>query len=318
LITTIAFYTFATVLLLSGLSVVLVRNPVHSVLFLILSFFNAAALFILLGAEFLAMILVIVYVGAVAVLFLFVVMMLDVDIQQTIKLNLFGGGGFLRALLTLLAFLISFTGLFIFSLMALMSLMSFAGLIEVDFAHMNLMKLIFDTGGDSSLSLFELLRNTFLKNLWSLQALLLGASLGISYILSHFVTIILCRDTLYAILLRCYHSLPLPLFILAVFLGEIIILIKTWTTAETARELLTAPMADSTMSNTHALGMMIYTDYMLIFQISGIILLVAMIGAIVLTHRERPGVKRQKVSDQLARTKENSLELKKIPLGGET
>src|SRR3974390_3534828 len=82
MLTTIAFYLFSTVMILSAITVVAARNPVHSVLFLIFAFFNAAALFVLLGAEFLAMILVIVYVGAVAVLFLFVVMMLDVDFSQ--------------------------------------------------------------------------------------------------------------------------------------------------------------------------------------------------------------------------------------------
>lgn len=317
MITATAFYTFASILLFSGLSVVLMRNPVHSVLFLILCFFNAAALFTMLGAEFLAMILVIVYVGAVAVLFLFVVMLLDIDVQQAIKLNLLGGDGFFRTIFSFFAFLIIFTGLFIFSLMTLLSILSFLGLIEVDFTSQSLWEFFFDTGGEHPFPVLELMYNTFTKKTqWNLQTILLGTSLGFSYIISHFFSVIICRNTLYSIFLKSCRSLPVPLFILAIFLGEIVILFKTWATAETASELLAAPMASSPISNTHALGAIIYTDYMLIFQCSGIILLVAMIGAIVLTQRERSGVKRQKISDQLTRTKENSIELKNIPLGG--
>jgi NADH-quinone oxidoreductase subunit J len=179
----LAFYVFAAVLLLSGVVVVTSRNPVYSVLFLILAFFNAAGLFVLLGAEFLAMILVIVYVGAVAVLFLFVVMMLDVDFAQLKK-------GVQSYLLP---------GLGIGSLL-------FAELVIAVAAH------------------------------W------------------HFAP----------------HTAP-------------------------------AVATPKGMTNTAALGHILYTDYVYYFQAAGLILLVAMIGAIVLTLRHRDGVRRQKAWTQISR-----------------
>jgi NADH-quinone oxidoreductase subunit J len=182
ILTTIAFYVFSIVLILSALMVVSSRNPVHSVLFLILAFFNAAGLFVLLGAEFLAMILVVVYVGAVAVLFLFVVMMLDIDFA-------------------------------------------------------------------------ELKRGM-------MQYLPLGALLGL------------------------------------VLAGELIIVSSVWSNG--AQSLPRA--ATGGLTNTEALGHVLYTDYVYYFQIAGLVLLVAMIGAIVLTLRSRPGVRRQSISTQNART----------------
>ena len=184
LLQAIAFYLFSAVLIASAVMVIASRNPVHSVLFLILAFFNAAGLFVLLGAEFLAMILMIVYVGAVAVLFLFVVMMLDIDFA-------------------------------------------------------------------------ELKRGT-------LQYLPFGAIMGI---------------------------------VLAVELGMIGLI---WTAPATQVALASA--TPSGVSNTTALGMILYTDYVYYFQIAGLVLLVAMIGAIVLTLRSRPGVRRQSIAAQNART----------------
>jgi NADH-quinone oxidoreductase subunit J len=193
----IAFYLFSAVLVASALMVVAARNPVHSVLFLILSFFNAAGLFILLGAEFLAFILVIVYVGAVAVLFLFVVMMLDIDFA-------------------------------------------------------------------------ELKRG-------ALQYLPLGALVGI---------------------------------ILAVEL--IMVGTVLWVAAPGAPH-ARASATPAGLTNTQALGHILYTDYVYYFQISGLILLVAMIGAIVLTLRHRPDVRRQSISAQNAR--EAHIELRDIKPG---
>ncbi len=184
MIAALAFYLFASVTVLSAVCVIFARNPVHSVLWLILAFFSAAGLFVLMGAEFLAMILVIVYVGAVAVLFLFVVMMLDVN--------------------------------------------------------------------------FEELRKGFL-----------------SY-------------------------LPIGLIIAGILLLELIILGTTWMSAEGANSLVRAPV-DANVTNTRALGRLIYTQYVYVFQAAGLILLVAMIGAIVLTHRQRGGVRRQSISRQNAR-----------------
>lgn len=180
----IAFYVFATIMLASALMVIAARNPVHSVLFLILTFFNAAGLFVLLGAEFLAMILVVVYVGAVAVLFLFVVMMLDIDFA-------------------------------------------------------------------------ELKRG-------AQQYVLVGAGVGV------------------------------------VLLLELIGSASLWKFSVASRGALAYPTPPG-ISNTEALGRILYTDYIYYFQIAGLVLLVAMIGAIVLTLRHRPGVRRQNIGRQNAR-----------------
>ena len=181
----IAFYVFAAILTASAIMVIAARNPVHSVLFLILAFFNAAGLFVLLGAEFLAMILVIVYVGAVAVLFLFVVMMLDIDFA-------------------------------------------------------------------------ELKRG-------SLEYLVPGSLIGL------------------------------------VLVGEIGLLVGLkWKIAPGAHGAL-AQATPAGLTNTEALGRILYTDFVYYFQLAGLVLLVAMIGAIVLTLRQRPGVRRQSIRAQNAR-----------------
>lgn len=191
----IAFYVFTAVLVVSALLVITARNPVHSVLFLILAFFNAAGLFVLMGAEFIAMILVIVYVGAVAVLFLFVVMMLDI---------------------------------------------SFADLRK-------------------------------------------GAM----------------------------QYVPLGLVTGGILLLELISVFAAWKFSPEVDKNLVSPTPDN-ITNTEALGRLIYTDYALVFQAAGLVLLVAMIGAIVLTHRYRPDVRRQKVSVQNARRPEDVLEIQKV------
>jgi NADH-quinone oxidoreductase subunit J len=195
----IAFYAFAAVLTLSAVMVIAARNPVHSVLFLILAFFNAAGLFVLLGAEFLAMILVIVYVGAVAVLFLFVVMMLDIDFV-------------------------------------------------------------------------ELKRG-------SLQYLPLGIGIGL------------------------------------VLVGEIGLLLGlNWKIAPGAHGAL-AQATPAGLTNTEALGRILYTDFAYYFQLAGLILLVAMIGAIVLTLRHRPGVRRQSIRVQNARDPAEAMALVDVKPG---
>jgi NADH-quinone oxidoreductase subunit J len=197
-VTAAFFYLFAGITIASAFLVISSRNPVHSVLFLILAFVNAAGLFLMMGAEFLAMILVVVYVGAVAVLFLFVVMMLDVDFAE--------------------------------------------------------------------------LREGYL------QYLPIGALIGI------------------------------------VFLIELVLVVGSWVIdpqmiqAPTS----TAPVAAG-VSNTAAIGMVLYTQYFYFFQAAGLILLVAMIGAIVLTLRERVGVKRQNISEQVARTQGEAVEVRKVP-----
>ncbi len=200
IIQALAFYIFAFVAIAAGVMVISSRNPVHSVLFLILAFFNAAALFVLLGAEFLAMILVVVYVGAVAVLFLFVVMMLDIN--------------------------------------------------------------------------FAALRSGVL------QYLPIGALIGI------------------------------------VLLAELVFVFASWHFAPDAAAVSVAPVAAAGhVTNTQALGRLIYTQYVYLFQTAGMILLVAMIGAIVLTLRQREGVRRQKIGEQVSRRREDTIEVVKVPSG---
>jgi len=194
-----AFYLFASIVVLSAVMVITARNPVHSVLWLILAFFNAAGLFVLLGAEFLAMLLVVVYVGAVAVLFLFVVMMLDINFVE--------------------------------------------------------------------------LRQGFLK------------------------------------------YLPIGLVVGIILLSELLIVGGAWTVSADPK-LLAAPTPDAaSVDNVRALGRLLYTDYLLVFQAAGMVLLVAMIGAIVLTHRQRPGVKKQNIAAQVGRTAADAVRLVKVEPG---
>ncbi len=199
MIQSLAFYCFAAVLVTSAFMVVSSRNPVHSVLFLILGFFNAAGLFVLLGAEFIAMLLVIVYVGAVAVLFLFVVMMLDINFAELRK----------------------------------------------------------------------------------------GAM----------------------------QYVPVGLLIGGVLLLELITMYTTWWFSPSVADNRAAVTDPAITSNTVALGQVLYTQYIYAFQIAGLILFVAMIGSIVLTHRTRPGVRRQSIASQNARRPQDVIELKKVQTG---
>ena len=186
-VTQLTFYIFSSVILVSALMVISARNPVHSVLFLILAFLNAAGIFVILHAEFLAMILIIVYVGAVAVLFLFVVMMLD--IKTTIEKS------------------------------------------------------------------------------------------------------------------NILQYMPIGLFIGFVFIAELVIVLINTKLELSNMQILSNPLNKfAELSNTKAIGSVLYTDYILHFQLAGVILLIAMIGSIVLTLRERSGVKRQSVAEQLSRS----------------
>ncbi len=195
---TFFFYLFSFTAIASAMLVITARNPVHSVLFLILCFFNAAGLFVLLGAEFLAMILVVVYVGAVAVLFLFVVMMLDVDFVE--------------------------------------------------------------------------LREGFL------------------------------------------NYLPIGGVIGLILLVELVLLLGTWNVAPDLVAHVSAPQP-SDITNTQAIGQVLYTKYVFFFQTAGLILLVAMIGAIVLTMRHKPNVKRQVIADQVARGPATAVEIRQVKSG---
>jgi len=194
------FYLFAGLCVASAFMVIAARNPVHSVLFLILTFVNAAGLFVMLGAEFLAMILIVVYVGAVAVLFLFVVMMLDVDFAE--------------------------------------------------------------------------LRQGFL------QYLPIGALVGV------------------------------------IFLAELLLVVGGWTIAPSVSQSIASPIPPiASVPNTEAIGIVLYTRYVYFFQAAGLILLVAMIGAIVLTLRHREKIKRQNIADQVARTTATAIEVVKVRSG---
>ena len=200
ILATFAFYLFAGVTVGSAVMVIAARNPVHSVLFLILAFCNSAGLFVLMGAEFLAMILVVVYVGAVAVLFLFVVMMLDINFTE--------------------------------------------------------------------------LREGFL------QYLPIGALVGI------------------------------------ILMAELVLIFGSWVINPEAAQIIAAPSAaPSEITNTHALGRLIYTEYVYLFQAAGLVLLVAMIGAIVLTLRSRPDARRQSIAEQVSRPVEDVIEIKDVPTG---
>jgi NADH-quinone oxidoreductase subunit J len=192
------FWLFAAVCIASAAMVIVSRNPVHSVLFLILAFVNASGLFVLMGAEFLAMILVVVYVGAVAVLFLFVIMMLDVDFVE--------------------------------------------------------------------------LREGFSQ------------------------------------------YLPLGVVIGGIFMFELLLTVAAWVINPNVAKSITSAIPTN-VSNTEALGLVLYTKYINYFQISGMILLVAMIGAIVLTLRHKVSVKRQDINVQNARTPELAMSVRKVASG---
>jgi NADH-quinone oxidoreductase subunit J len=192
------FYLFAGICVASAVMVIASRNPVHSVLFLILAFVNASGLFVLLGAEFLAMILIVVYVGAVAVLFLFVIMMLDVDFAE--------------------------------------------------------------------------LRQGFLE------------------------------------------YLPVGLLIGAIFLAELLLVAGGWAISPALTKSVVAPIPHN-VTNAEALGLVLYTQYVHYFQLAGAVLLVAMIGAIVLTLRHKPNVKRQSIPVQNARTKALAMDVRKVASG---
>jgi NADH-quinone oxidoreductase subunit J len=200
IVNAIFFYLFAGITVASAVMVVTAKNPVHSVLFLILAFVNAAGLFVLLGAEFLAMILIVVYVGAVAVLFLFVVMMLDVDFAE--------------------------------------------------------------------------LRQGFL-----------------SY-------------------------LPVGALVGAVLLAELLVVVGAWAIGPEVAQAITAPIPPaSAINNTQALGLVLYTRYVYFFQAAGVILLVSMIGAIVMTLQHKPNVRRQNIAAQVARGRASAIEVVKVKSG---
>ncbi len=258
--------------------VVLARNPVHSVLYLILSFFNAAGIFILLQAEFIAMILVIVYVGAVAVLFLFVVMMLDLGPLQK-SVSLFKGFlHLIKSMILIIGFLTFYVVLCL--LVALIA------------------NYIFD----------------YLK----ISLLGMGERILFSTLVGVFVAICLPRSVykwLARVMSNLRQNVSLIVLVGTILLIELIIMLFSFKPLTFHENFIISPILSAKkINNTKGLGKILYTDYFYLFQISGLILLVAMIGAIVLTYRRRSDVKRQDVTSQLKRTARNTIELKKVML----
>ncbi len=198
IVTALFFYLFAGICVASAFMVIASRNPVHSVLYLILAFVNAAGLFVMMGAEFLAMILIVVYVGAVAVLFLFVVMMLDVDFAELKK-----------------------------------------GVLQY---------------------------------------------------------------------------LPIGVVIGGIFLAELLLVVGSWAIGPGVPHAIAAPIP-ANIPNTEAIGLVLYTHYVYFFEIAGLILLVAMVGAIVLTLHHKPAAKRQNIARQVARTPTASIEIRTVRPG---
>lgn len=294
--TQLAFYGFSALLVLSALAVIFARNPVHSVLFLILAFFNAAGLFVLLGAEFLAMILVIVYVGAVAVLFLFVVMMLRISPQT--QPTLFSRTQFRKSWRTCLAFL-GYLSIFCITAGGLILLPALIDCLQHGYINVQEMRqspwLIFATGSYDIYSVLVLS-----------VSLLVGRQVAQTALKRSFISIISGLVDSLAFLL-CLGSLVAAFF---VTLGV------QWISSSYSEEVISAPIPPrDLMTNTQALGQIIYSDYVFAFQAAGIILLIAMIGAISLSLRKREGTKRQKIREQLKRSPSNTLELKKVPIG---
>lgn len=326
------FYLFATFLIFSGLMVVLSRNPVHSVLFLILAFFNAAALFLFLQAEFLAMMLIIVYVGAVAVLFLFVVMMLDVR-AQNIK-NIFSVAQLKSWGKSIVGFS-SYGILFFVSTIILWYLSS----VVLSYVLTTLSHFVSSNGYASSsfdhfvdrlqdLEGFEFIYVLITSEGFPLPrgVHFLSANFGYESVLSFLLMLvsiiqsnIFARRVMNRLIEKRFDGIVFssPMVVL-VSLGLLTLLLyvaKKWTVSPLLHSLSLEPMAHKLgLTNTQALGMIVYTHYALVFQMAGVLLLIAMIGAIVLTLRKREGVKKQSVRHQISRTKDNSLEVKKVPL----
>ncbi|MBX9697383.1 MAG: NADH-quinone oxidoreductase subunit J [Alphaproteobacteria bacterium] len=330
------FYLFATFLVTSGLMVVLSRNPVHGVLFLILSFFNAAALFLFLQAEFLSMILVIVYVGAVAVLFLFVVMMLDVRPNTMKSLFLFSS---LKSWMKSLAAAFSYCVVCLVGIILLTYTLSVLLSYTAVYLSLSLESLGFDFVGQNPVSAFiaklQSLPDSsnfavFLNQEGILRpraSNLLYADINIESIVSLLivaVSVMIAHIFSNSIIQRLFNMrfeglLLSPPVLILVSLGLCVLLgygVLTWTSSPLAQNLILEPMSTKAgVSNTKALGMILYTHYGLVFQMAGVLLLIAMIGAIVLTLRRRDGVKRQDVRVQISRSKENSLEVCRVPIG---
>jgi len=314
----LAFYLFSVMLLFSGVMVITVRNPVHSVLFLIFAFFNAAGLFVILGAEFLAMLLVIVYVGAVAVLFLFVVMMMDINFRN-LQRNLSASfTEFLRTLLYGAGFCTVFVVIFLVSMMGLSNITSyFFQIIPHDIVTMSVTLLMTEPGSLFELPLWYVMFGFLTHQPFSLPSFIFSFFILFSLWFSNFGASFLIQKTFIEIIQLFRKNFPLTWLLAIIFAVELFMMVRLWHDSSVTMALVGTSqlVSEPDMPNTQALGQLIYTDYLYIFQLSGMVLLVAMIGAIVLTLRKREDVKRQSISAQVKRRKEDTLQLKDVPIG---
>lgn len=285
----LAFYLFSAITVGTAVMVVAARNPMHAVFFLILSFFGAAGLFLLLGAEFLAMVLVVVYVGAVAVLFLFVIMMLDLSMPPVKRDLLLRFRAMARAL----------SGLLVYTLVSALVFSVTAIAIGFIFQPNNVFSFLFFGSGPPANGL-----------LWG------GAALISAFLASWKVGRFIVHKGFFELVLQLIKNMPLRLVVTVILAGELATIISLWKEAPMAEELTLTPMPPlAVMSNTQALGQALYTDYIYVFQTAGLILLIAMIGAIVLTLRKREGARRQNVSAQVNRRREDAVKLINIEKG---
>ena len=318
LIVTLVFYFFSAMLLVSGGVVITARNPVHSVLFLIYAFFNAAGLFVILGAEFLAMLLVIVYVGAVAVLFLFVVMMMDINARSLRRTLSVKAIDFFRSCLSMGGLSLVFSLLTLVLSMGFLSLMAYLSeLFPTDTLEMSFSMLLKDPRNVFTLPVWSVVRYLLYYHPFSVSSLLMVGGIALSLWVAKGSTEKLMGRSFKDVGLLFIKTFPVAWLMALVFGGQITAMAWMWYDSSVTLTLIGTPqlISEPNMPNTQALGQVIYTDYLYIFQLSGIILLVAMIGAIVLTLRHREGVKRQKISQQVNRHKKDTLKLKDIPLG---
>lgn len=296
----LAFYLFSAITLGSAVIVVSGRNPIHAVFFLILAFFGAAGLFLLLGAEFLAMILLVVYVGAVAVLFLFVVMMLDLSLPQPKYNTLHRVKEAFRAFSQMVLYCGMFW-LIISTLIAVINLIA---------QPINIM---------FSLSkVSDFMRGTLkTPTLLSLEISIGYFGFLFSFLVARQTAQFVTHQGFFYLLKQFIKNLPLRFILAFVLAAELTTIVFLWkNTPLLSEELTLAPTPPvAIMSNTHALGQLLYTDYIYVFQTAGLILLTAMVGAIVLTLRKREGVRRQNISNQIHRKREDAVELIKVEVG---
>lgn len=302
----LTFYFFSAVTLASAVMVISARNPVHAVFFLILSFFSTAGLFILLGAEFLAMLLIVVYVGAVAVLFLFVVMMLDVPIP-TVKAWFVPQ---MKGLLSATGKVLSYLVIFLATMYLFIASVVFALYYGLKLVLINPAGFVLNPVAELTFFFHTLTNNTLAG---SASVVFIFA---LSIWLARRVAMKTLDSTFLEIVIELMRQSSVGLIIAGVLIGELVMVFLAWGETEIAAEMTLLPTPPSAiLPNTHALGQYLYTDYLYIFQTAGLILLVAMIAAIVLTQRRRPWVLRQDINEQVSRRRIDSVELKKVKVG---